>query len=100
MSGGKERLGLLEPRAEELAQQLHALAAAGKPVSDAALASPLLTSLAISGKRIADALDRLATHFTPPPDQAVGGFSQAEHNFQDALKDRFHDLAHDLRTDQ
>lgn len=85
-------LGLLEPDAEALARQLHGLAASGNKVSDVALVTPHLMSLAISVKRIAD-------HFTPPPDQRVGGFSQAEHNANDMLKDRLHDFAHDMRKD-
>lgn len=93
-------LGLLEPHAEQLAAQLHKLVLEERPVTDARLLSPFLMSLAISAKRIADTLDRLAAHHAPPLGQEVGGFSQAEHNRDDMLKDRFHDLAHLLRTDR
>lgn len=82
--------GLLEPDAEKLAIQLHGLNVAGTKVSDAALVTPMLMSLAISAKRIAD-------HFTPPPDQRVGGFSQAEHNLGDMLNDKLHDFANAMR---
>lgn len=92
MNAPNPPLGLLEPDAEKLAQTLHGLAAAGHTVSEGAMVTPMLMSLAISAKRLAD-------HFTPPPDQRVGGFSQAEHNANDMLKDRLHDFAHDMRKD-
>lgn len=55
-----EFVGLLEPRAEALARQLHDLAASGNRVSDAGLLTPMLTSMAISAKRSADAQQRIA----------------------------------------
>lgn len=58
-----------------------------------------IISIAISLKRIADALEPLRLHHAPPDGQAVGGFSQAEHNINDLANDRFSDLAQKLRSD-
>lgn len=85
----EELRGGLEPQAEAVAKALHAQAAAGSKVSDAALVSPCLMSIAISLRRIAD-------HFTPPPDQSALVLSQAEHNLNDILSD----LAANLRRDR
>ena len=89
----------LEPEADALARTIQQLAASGEEVSASQLLSPFMLSMAISARRIANALDRIATHHTPPPGQEVGGFSQAEHNRDDMFKDRLHDHAQDLRTD-
>lgn len=71
--------GHFEPIAVALAKSLQGLIAAGEKMSDAALLAPALTSIAISAKRQADAIEMIAANTPSLRDQlamqALAGIS-------------------------
>lgn len=58
MAEEKEMLGLLEPAAEEAMAAIRKVVEGGRAVPHEQMSQPLLMSLAISAKRIADAVER------------------------------------------